>query len=340
MQAMNPSQAMSPDDQNVVEFSESPGRRLRVHRQSRGLEIERVAAQLHLRVPVVESLEQDRYQELPGPVFVAGYLRNYARLLGMDPEPLLAAYRAINPEVETAAPRFTPPPRQEIGSGHLLMRLVTLSIAAAVIALLVLWWQNRADVIPRSDDGTEAWGLAPEGDAVEGPTTNEGLTARGVVVPPLFPDPSPTSALPLPPVADAGPAADGPPSAAPDATGAAPSSGPQVGADGTAAQGPSAISDATRAPGEAAATATAREEVALQFSGPAWIDVRDASGASVLSGEMRKGDRRVLSGTPPYSFVIGNAGATAITVNGQPLDLTNRAKGNVARFQLDPGRSE
>ena len=57
---MNAVQAVSPDDQNVVELTESPGRRLRVQRQSKGWEIERVATQLHLRPHLVEALEQGR----------------------------------------------------------------------------------------------------------------------------------------------------------------------------------------------------------------------------------------------------------------------------------------
>jgi cytoskeleton protein RodZ len=51
---------------------------------------------------------------------------------------------------------------------------------------------------------------------------------------------------------------------------------------------------------------------------------------------MTKGDERTLAGTPPYSCVIGNAGATSISVNDRPIDLAGRSKGNVARFKLDP----
>ncbi len=56
----------------------------------------------------------------------------------------------------------------------------------------------------------------------------------------------------------------------------------------------------------------------------------------VLTGEMAKGDRRVLAGEPPYSFVIGNASATKLTVGGKPFDLPRRSRGNVARFKLNP----
>ncbi len=43
-----------------------------------------VAANLNLRVSVIEALERDDYTDLPGPTFVRGYLRGYARLLGVD----------------------------------------------------------------------------------------------------------------------------------------------------------------------------------------------------------------------------------------------------------------
>ena len=81
-------------------------------------------------------------------------------------------------------------------------------------------------------------------------------------------------------------------------------------------------------------------EVVLSFSGTSWIDVRDAAGKIILTGEMRKGDRRVLKGDPPYSFVIGNAKAAAVTVGNRPLDLSTRGRGGVARFKLDPGNPE
>jgi cytoskeleton protein RodZ len=82
---MNQTQFIDANEQNVVEFGDSPGRRLRVQRQSRGLTIERIGAQLHLKPEIIDALEQDRFEDLPDGVFVMGYLRNYARLLGLDP---------------------------------------------------------------------------------------------------------------------------------------------------------------------------------------------------------------------------------------------------------------
>jgi cytoskeleton protein RodZ len=77
-------------------------------------------------------------------------------------------------------------------------------------------------------------------------------------------------------------------------------------------------------------------EVVVSFDGPCWVDIRDAAGEVQLFGEMASGDSHVLGGEPPYSLVIGNASAVSMTVGGAPFDVRAIAKGNVARFELDP----
>jgi len=326
---MNPIQAVSPDDQNVVEFSENPGRRLRVQRQSRGIEVERIAAQLHLRVATVEALEQDRYQDLPGPVFVTGYLRNYARLLGLDAEPLIAAFRTAHPDPEPIGLRVSPLPRQEIGSSHILVRSISLALLAAVVAMLALWWQNRAELLSSSTPG-DASGLA--------------LTTPGDTRPPLDqPGASATQgaaavgpALPLP-------AATGPETVRPAAL-ALPPAPPAAQAQGPALATPDTPPDAMGSSAAAAPAAGAPtsppDEVAMSFSAATWINVRDAAGTLILKGQMRKGDTRVLSGSPPYAVIIGNAAALGVTVGGRPIDLAGRARGKDARFKFDPRNPE
>jgi cytoskeleton protein RodZ len=76
--------------------------------------------------------------------------------------------------------------------------------------------------------------------------------------------------------------------------------------------------------------------IVMTFSAPCWVDVRDSTRKFKLFGEMPKGSRRVLGGEPPYQLVIGNARAVTIEINGEPFDISRFAKGNVARFTLDP----
>lgn len=68
--------------------AELPGRVLAEARAARNLTVVEVAQQLKLSATQVEALEADAYERLPGPVFVRGFVRNYARLLELDADGL------------------------------------------------------------------------------------------------------------------------------------------------------------------------------------------------------------------------------------------------------------
>jgi len=67
----------------------SVGRALRQARKELGWGIEEVAARLHIKPAYLRALEEERWEDLPSPAHVKGFLRLYARELGLDPEPLV-----------------------------------------------------------------------------------------------------------------------------------------------------------------------------------------------------------------------------------------------------------
>lgn len=69
------------------------GSLLKEAREARGLSLDEVAAATRVRTPYLEALEADEPQRLPAPVYARGYLRTYAQLLELEPEPLLASLR-------------------------------------------------------------------------------------------------------------------------------------------------------------------------------------------------------------------------------------------------------
>jgi cytoskeleton protein RodZ len=69
-----------------------PGLVLRREREALGVTVREVSETLNLAMDTIEAIEADSYDRLPGLVFARGYLRAYARLLELDPEPLLAEY--------------------------------------------------------------------------------------------------------------------------------------------------------------------------------------------------------------------------------------------------------
>ena len=98
-----------------------PGQRLRQARLRRGMELRQVARELRLTVERVQAIEEDDYAALPDPVFVVGYLKNYARLMDLNPDALVAAYRThqdrspVAPKPKSATFLARVKPSQEAG---------------------------------------------------------------------------------------------------------------------------------------------------------------------------------------------------------------------------------
>lgn len=119
----------------------SPGAVLRGARESRGLSIEDVAHALKLAPRQVEAIEADAFEQLRGLTFARGFVRNYARYLGLDAEPLVAA---IVPDVDPRQMELAPVsnargemPAAKSPVGTLLPAGITL---AALIAVALAGW--------------------------------------------------------------------------------------------------------------------------------------------------------------------------------------------------------
>lgn len=116
----------------------APGRRLAEARAAQSLTQSDVARQLKLSVWQVEALESGRYQQLPGAIFVRGFIRNYARLVKLDPDALV---QSLGDSVPAPSPRPEPSPSRDIpfpATGG--RRWVAWGAAAAVLlGLLALY---------------------------------------------------------------------------------------------------------------------------------------------------------------------------------------------------------
>lgn len=70
--------------------SETPGKKLSAAREGWGLSVQEVADNLNLGVSIIEAVEADEYDKLPGSTFARGYIRAYANLLRIDADELIA----------------------------------------------------------------------------------------------------------------------------------------------------------------------------------------------------------------------------------------------------------
>lgn len=340
--------ALPPGNEAEVEIQpeESVGQRLRAAREARNLPRAEVAAALHLGESIIEALEQDARDRLPGPVFVQGYLRKYARLLDMSEEPILEAYGRHHPlprRKTNKAGLAGAPLRPEIRSNHAVVRLVTWFIVFSLLALVVTWWRGYLQW-PAGDAG-------PAGESVEleAPLGGEPAGAESLPVLPgelvleqdfrgpreEGPGPAVEAGTEAPPEAGttvaAAPDEPGPPAGAAEEPPETPSAEPAV------PPAEEAIPATAATEAEPAAEPLAPEDsIVIEFSSTCWTDIRDATGSYKLLGNMQMGERYVLGGEPPYSVILGNARAVTLTVKGQPYDVNRHARGNVARFTLQP----
>jgi len=69
-----------------------PGERLQAARIEQGLALGDLANQMHLSTAILESLEENRFEDITAPIFVKGYLRSYARIVGIDETEILDLY--------------------------------------------------------------------------------------------------------------------------------------------------------------------------------------------------------------------------------------------------------
>ncbi|OGV40931.1 MAG: hypothetical protein A3F46_09090 [Legionellales bacterium RIFCSPHIGHO2_12_FULL_42_9] len=121
---------------------EKPGAQLAFIREKRGYTPEYVAGKLHLRKCIIEFLEADVYDQLPQAVFVKGYIRAYAKFLGVDAEPLITLFANSFVE-ERKSERTLWQSRREPSINERLVRWITALIVLAGILALTVWWQKN-----------------------------------------------------------------------------------------------------------------------------------------------------------------------------------------------------
>ena len=128
----------------MSESGQSPiGQILREAREAQGMTLEDAAARLRLMHRQIEAMETDDFDSLGQPVFARGFVRNYARLLGLDHEALLARMEGA-PVEQTAVSHAEPPlPRSWLTSPWLILLLLGLLVVVAVPVALYLWLNSE-----------------------------------------------------------------------------------------------------------------------------------------------------------------------------------------------------
>ncbi|MCU7960222.1 MAG: DUF4115 domain-containing protein [gamma proteobacterium symbiont of Bathyaustriella thionipta] len=299
---------------------------MKAAREAQGLSLDKIAEQLHLTIPIIQALENNDFKHLPQAVFVKGYVRNYARYLGLDTEVMMAAFVAACPDEDGKRPlKHSYNVQQQVNSGHGMVKAVTWFVVLGFIALMLLFWYDEivqqfnpqtTDVSNGSSIENEALGfnLQPDDSGHETPTGDDGQAPTEMA------SENRSSAVP------------------------ADNFSPLQAENTTASEAgiSEAVVETSRtesvAPQQEPLASTATTAVALRFSKNSWIRVRDSAGSFRRTGLQKEGEVLTLGGKPPWQLKLGNAAAVSIEVNGRidtgwQQHIDHRG---VAEFTLNP----
>jgi len=353
-----------PSKNNVAElFAPGPGERLRAARLSMNYDLAKIASELHLTTAVVQALEADDYDGVGVRVFVRGYLRNYARIVGMPEESVLRQFDEKWPDEGARHSMLKASPRlpADGGPSRGLAGAMTWLLLLGVVVLFLMWWRGYLDELVPAQIASETM-VEEEGTAE--PVLDESAAEPVLLDQDLvladgslrLPSPAPVEGenSAEPPQSAASAVDDMPAASSPLAVDLAPPQPTEVAeaanieplnqarplepliTSAVASTAPAVVAAPAIEIPAGAAVINDSKRIVMTFNAPCWVDVRDNAREFKLFGEMPNGATKVLGGQPPYKMVIGNSRAVTITINGEPFDLTPYAKGNVARFTLDP----
>ena len=314
----------------------NPGETLRQARESNGWSLAEVALKLNLTTTSLGNLEAGAFDKLPGHTFARGYIRAYAKLLGIDQTVLVQEFdQFTGTDSQGSNVHGLGRIEEPVRVSHTILRIVSLLLLIAVIGGGFVWWQDQAS--QRSKDLTSNAMEHVEVESADGTTQIHPLdepedqaVAEGQAAPE-----TPTTAEQPAPEAATAPAATAVVPA--PATPAAPTA--QAHAPATAAQAP-----ATTAPVAPAAPAVSPPttpaliagdgHIQITFIADCWTQVTDGNGKVLFSGLKRKGDTLDQGGKPPLTLRLGFARGAQVVYNGQPVDVAPFTSGETARLKL------
>jgi len=290
----------------------SVGTVLREARERLGLSVDEVFNRIKFAPRQISALEADNFAQLPEITFVRGFVRSYARLLQLDPAPLLAALPHASTEPAPLAKNaLTEVPFPNAYSAR-KPNIIWLSAALVVALALALF--------------TFLHGKGP--DAQDPPVAPQ-VKIETLELPPTEVL-SESAALPVSPPGETAVPAQAP---------VAPASLPKVrnpleSRASVELPAPSLRVDLSAAKDQGVLPKSAGT-LRMTFDDDSWVEVTDKDGKILMSQINPSGSEQNLDGKPPFTLVIGRAASVHLYYKGKQIDLAPHTKVSTARLTLE-----
>ncbi len=328
----------APHQESAAPMGNNPGETLRNAREEKGWTLAAVAQQLNLTERSLARIEAGDFSQLPGHTFARGYVRAYAKLLGLDQTRLVQEFdqhtgtNASGSSVHSLG-RIEEPGRLS----RSFMRFFGFALLLVLATAAWFWWQEHSagesttrpiSALERIEvegaDGTTQIHLLDRADEVAEQQAEQQaeplaqLSAGEEVV-----EPSETTPAP----AESGASAAGS-----EAAQSLPLALPESVAENTVVQAPEPA--ATSESASAVAPAPGESQLELSFTADCWTRVSDADGRVLFSALAKAGTSRTVSGKPPLDVHLGYARGAKLSYNGEAVNLASHMRGETARLKL------
>ena len=329
-----------------------PGHLLREAREERGYSQKEVARDLHLTSKVIDALEESNFDIIPSSLFARGYIRSYARHLGLDGQALVAEFDAVY-----GVPNQNKKPMpgvhqlgQQSKPGDTWVKLISIIFVIGLVVASVLWWQhqNGGSMLQRlnnvtlsntvtepvveslgEDDNSSDMGLLAANPIEVGTTVSEVSDDQTAATE------APAQALDVAEIVAVKPIVT--------ALSEAVSVSPEMSdVSDSSALNPEtiavpAVAQTEESTGAADVAALGPNEALLMmaFDKDCWVEIKDGNGKMILSDLYASGSTIEQVVTAPIEILLGrSSGVTQMTFNDEVIDLKPHTRKDIARLTL------
>ena len=294
-----------------------PGHLLRQAREEQGLSQKETARDLHLTSKVINAIEEDDFELIPSFVFARGYIRSYARRLGLDGQALVAEFDLAYGVPNNSAKLMSAIRKgvQQSKPGDTWVKLISIVFVVGLVAASIVWWQsqNGSQMLPQLSSGAAqelpSDALVEDLDADDTDldllllSTNESEVDAIVPAAESIIESEEAQVVVVEPVVD--PVAKAP-----------------------TEQAPKKVTDAV-------VLLSNQAQLVMVFDKDCWVEIKDANGKMVLSDLYSAGDTIEQVIIAPIEVLLGrSSGVATMTFDGRTIDLKPHTRKDIARLTL------
>ena len=321
------------------------GQQLMLAREKAGMTLDEAARALNLKQEMVEAIEDSDMDKLPPVTFVQGYIRSYARLLGLSEDKILDEFEAEVPHKLESELHPRPPSPEGANSQSPFIKLISLLVI--VVALLVLVYAVYSYYIERTEHIEQAslaaadamMQLSPEAPLIEQPAGITDDDALSVDI-----QPATAEAEEILPEAVVEPVA-----ALTQQEGLQLEQADTELAEAEEAAADAAVADVMATEDTVASEVniedivtvakpqpiTGGDVLALSAEQESWAQIVDANDIQLFYGMMKPGRELNLTGQAPLEVFLGNAPVVSLSLNSTDIDMTKYIRSNnIAQFKV------